>query len=316
LTDFCEFSDFSDAADSVLTMLQRLLGFKHWLITRVVGRRWIVLRTLGSGPFVPGEALDFAAVPCSAMIRGDGPNIAADITACSAYASAAVRSTHGVGSYAGAPLLVDGNVYGILCAMDPAGPAPEIEAHTHVLATSARLLSTLLGKQITADNLRRRAEHAEAEAMVDELTGLFNRRGWERLIEREATRSRRYGLQASVFLMDLDGLKSLNDGSGHAAGDAAIKRTADAIREVTRDHDIAARLGGDEFALLAVETTPLDAQALNERLEAAFAKARIDVSIGRAHCFDYGGLAEATVFADEAMYEHKVHRRERRKRIR
>ena len=199
-------------------------------------------------------------------------------------------------------------MYGVLCALDPQAKPPEIDAHTHLLATSARMLSTVLGKQIVADNLLRRAERAENEALIDGLTGLFNRRGWDRLIERESTRSQRYGLQASVFLMDLDGLKAVNDSAGHAAGDELIKRVAQAILGVTREHDIAARLGGDEFALLAVETSALDAQTLNERLEAAFASANVDVSIGRAHCSHYGGLSAATAFADEAMYMHKAHR--------
>jgi diguanylate cyclase (GGDEF)-like protein len=284
------------------------LGLEYWLITRVAGAQWIVLRTLGPGPFAPGDALDFSSTICSHMIRGDGPHISSDVATCSSYASAAIREAHVISSYAGAPLVVDGEVYGVLCAIDPVAKAPGIESHTHLLATSARILSTLLGKQIAADNLTRRVERAEAEALVDELTGLFNRRGWNRLIERESARSQRYGLQASVFLMDVDGLKAVNDTDGHPAGDEALKRVAAAIRGVTRDHDIPARLGGDEFALLAVETSALDAQTLNERLEAAFAAAGVSVSIGRAHCSTHGGLAQATAFADEAMYEHKLHR--------
>lgn len=312
--NFAEFTDFTDAADAIMAMLQRLLGLECWLVTRVVDGKWIVLQTFGAGPFVPGDAVDFSDTICSHMIAGEGPNIAPDVTICPSYAAAALHAAHTVGSYAGAPLLVYGKVYGVLCAMDRRPKAPEIAGQTHAFTTSARILSTLLAKQIAADNLLRRAERAEADALVDELTGLFNRRGWDRLVERETTRSRRYGLQASVFLMDLDGLKSVNDREGHAAGDDAIKRTADAIRQVTRDHDIAARLGGDEFALLAVEASPLDAQTLNERLEEAFAAAHVDVSIGRAHCSNHGSLEETTWIADRAMYEHKVHRAERARR--
>jgi diguanylate cyclase (GGDEF)-like protein len=249
------------------------------------------------------------------MIRGEGPNIVNDVTHCSAYAAATMREAHVINSYAGAPLLVKGKIYGVLCAIDPKAQTPDIASHTHLLATSARVLSTLLSKQLAADDLQRRAERAESDALIDVLTGLFNRRGWERFIEREAGRSQRYGLQATVFLMDVDGLKTVNDTAGHAAGDETIKRVADAIRSVTRDHDVAARLGGDEFALLAVETSPLDAQTLNERLEAAFADAAVDVSIGRAHCSAHGGLEQATAFADELMYQQKAHRATRSRRF-
>jgi len=309
LMDFRPFTDFNEAADEVMTTLHQLLGLEYWLITRIAGAEWVVLRTLGPGPFAPGDALDFSATICSHMIRGNGPNIVTDVATYSAYAAAAIREAHVISSYAGAPLIVEGKVFGVLCALDPvAKAAPEQPSHTHLLASSARMLSTLLASQIAADDSLRRAERAEAEALVDELTGLYNRRGWDRLVEQEATRSQRYGLQAAIFMMDVDNLKAVNDTEGHAAGDEAIKRVAAAIREVTRDHDIAARLGGDEFALLAVEASALDAQALNERLEAAFTAAGLSVSIGRAHCGKHGGFAQATRFADELMYEQKSHK--------
>jgi succinylarginine dihydrolase len=66
--------------------------------------------------------------------------------------------------------------------------------------------------------------------------------------------------------------------------------------------------------LLAVETGALEAQALNERLEAAFTAAGVNVSIGRAHFSQHGGLEQAMAFADESMYEHKVHRAEHDRR--
>ena len=314
LSDFTEFSDFGEAADAIMATLNRLLGLEYWLITRVIDNEWIVLRTLGPGPFRVGDMLEFSATICSQMIRGSGPHIASDVANCSSYASALMREANVISSYAGAPLVVDGSVYGVLCALDPETKEPGLESHTHVLATSARILSTFLSKQIVADNLLRRAERAEAESLIDAPTGLFNRRGWDRLVERESTRSQRYGLQTSVFFMDVDGLKTVNDAEGHAAGDEIIRRAAQAIREVTREHDIAARVGGDEFALLAVETGALEAQTLNERLEAAFDAAGVSVSIGRAHCSQHGGLAQAMAYADESMYEHKMHRAEHDRR--
>lgn len=273
--DFRPFSDFSEAADEVMTTLHQVLGVEYRLIRCIAGAGRI-----GTG---------VATYP--------------------ADEAAAIREADVISCYAGAPLIVAGSVFGLLSPLDPiAKAAPEQPAHTHLLASSARMLSTLLSIQITADNSLRRAERAEAEALVDELTGLYNRRGWNRLVEQEATRSQRYGVQAAIFVMDVDDLKTVNDTAGHAAGDEAIRRAAAAIREVTRDHDIAARLGGDEFALLAVETSALDAQTLHERLEAAFIAAGVNVSIGRTHCGKHGGFAQAIAFADELMYEQKANR--------
>ena len=311
LSDFGEFSDFNQAADQVMASLRIAIGLEYWLVTRVTGDDWVVLRTSGSGPYVAGEALKLSTTICTHMIAGRGPNISHDVTEVTSYAEAAIREAHTIESYAGAPLVIKGEVYGVLCALDGAKRAPEIAAHAHLLTTSARLLSTLLATQIEAETLVRRAERAEAEALIDELTGLYNRRGWDRLIANEAMRSQRYGNQATLFLMDIDGLKETNDTLGHAAGDELIQRTAHAIRSVTRENDISARLGGDEFGLLAIETNVLDAQVLNDRLDAAFDGAAVRVSTGRAHCNRNGGILGAVNFADEAMYWHKAHRARR-----
>jgi diguanylate cyclase len=311
LSDFSEFSDFNEAADHVMASLRIALGLEYWLVTRLAGDDWVVLRTSGTGPFVAGESLKLSSTICSHMIAGRGPNIAHDVTKVTSYAAAAIREAHTIESYAGAPIVIGGNVYGVLCALDSQKRSEDLLAHAHLLATSARMLSTLLATQIEAESLVRRAERAEAEALIDELTGLYNRRGWERLLANEAQRSQRYGNQATLFLMDIDGLKETNDTLGHAAGDDLIKRTGAAISSITRENDISARLGGDEFGLLAIETNALDAQVLNDRLDAAFDAAAVRVSIGRAHCNRNGGILSAVAFADEAMYWHKAHRARR-----
>jgi len=306
--DFGSFSDFNHAADEIMAAMHGLLGLEYWLVTRITGDDWVVLRTFGPGPFAVGQTIDYSSTICSHMIAGRGPHILTDITSNEHYAAALIRGTYPVSSYAGAPLMVNDRVYGVLCALDPATQKAEIEAHSRWVVTSARSLSTILTHQLAADDLLRRAERAESEALVDELTGLFNRRGWERLIEREARRAQRYGNQATIFVMDIDGLKETNDSEGHAAGDALIRRVAAATLSAMRDTDIAARLGGDEFGVLAVETSVLDAHVLNDRFDAAFVAAGVRVSIGRAHCNRAGGIRNALEAADEMMYLQKQHR--------
>src|SRR5207248_8026028 len=106
------------------------------------------------------------------------------------------------------------------------------------------------------------------KATHDALTGLPNRREFERLLTRELERSSRYGEIFSLAIIDLDGFKQLNDTRGHAAGDAVLRSAAKTIEEACRASDVAGRLGGDEFVVLLPETNQFAAAALCERLRA------------------------------------------------
>lgn len=305
---FSEFDGFSEAAESVMAMLHELIGLDFWLVTRIRGAEWIVLQTFGEGPYKAGDVVALSATICTHMLRGEGPLVSADISHVPAYREAPIAKVEDIRAYVGAPLVVHESVYGVLCAIDLTEQPDSLEKHAGAVITSARLLSTILSKQLATDELQRRAERAEADALVDELTGLFNRRGWDRLVEREERRSARYGHDATVFAMDVDGLKEVNDEHGHAAGDALLRRAAEAIKSVTREHDVAARLGGDEFAVLAVEMSAAEADAMQARLEAAFEAANVSVSVGHSQRDTTNGIAGAAVVADRLMYEAKERR--------
>src|SRR5205085_6171671 len=92
-------------------------------------------------------------------------------------------------------------------------------------------------------------------ALQDELTGLYNRRGFLALAERQLKLARRSGRSLLLFFIDVDGLKDINDAFGHGEGDAALKCTAEALETTFRDSDVIARFGGDEFAALAIEAS-------------------------------------------------------------
>lgn len=97
---------------------------------------------------------------------------------------------------------------------------------------------------------RRRAEDEVRQlSLVDELTGLYNRRGFTLLAGRELESARRAGRRGMVLYIDLDGLKQANDRRGHDAGDRLLQRAASVLRSVVRTTDVAARIGGDEFAV-------------------------------------------------------------------
>jgi diguanylate cyclase (GGDEF)-like protein len=99
------------------------------------------------------------------------------------------------------------------------------------------------------------AERFQQEAVIDDLTGLLNRRGWRYTAPRELARAGRSGNPITVVTLDLDNFKELNDELGHEEGDRALRDTAERIRATLRAGDVVARLGGDEFVALLTNST-------------------------------------------------------------
>jgi diguanylate cyclase (GGDEF)-like protein len=291
-----------------MDMLNALHGLDAWFITRIRLDAWIVTHLRGQSEFVRGDALPLPVETRERLLRGQRPKTRLEdeleALAGRRVVSAAVLEH----PYICAPLIVRDEFFGALCGLDTRAARPADTGESAAVTKAARLLSTILRSELDAEELLRRAERAESDALVDELTGLFNRRGWDRLLEREEARAERYSHPATVFMMDVDGLKRRNDVEGHAAGDALLRAVADAIRSVIREHDVAARLGGDEFAVLAVESDDADARGVYERLETAFASTGVTLSIGAAYRERAGGLRAAVDRADAAMYQRKAKR--------
>jgi two-component system, cell cycle response regulator len=165
-------------------------------------------------------------------------------------------------------------------------------------------------------------EHFRALAQTDGLTGLPNFRSFHARLEEEVRRADRYAQSLACAMVDLDGLKQINDNLGHAAGNRAILALADAVREELRDTDFAARYGGDEFVVLLPQTNAaagaLFAERLRRRLATVSQEAGLPVhaSIGvSALTPDEVGVpdaAEALLHrADEALYRAKGGGRDR-----
>ena len=154
-------------------------------------------------------------------------------------------------------------------------------------------------------------------ALTDELTGLYNRRGFMAIAERQLKLGRRSGRGMLLFVMDLDRLKQINDSFGHFEGDRALKRTAVALEETFRDSDVVARLGGDEFAVLAIEASGHSEATIKTRLFECLksgsteeSRYEISLSLGLAR-FDPSNrtsIGELMAKADQAMYEQKRRR--------
>ncbi len=134
-------------------------------------------------------------------------------------------------------------------------------------------------------------------AITDDLTGLWNRRGF---LEQARVRWRqRLGTSAAVAFIDVDGLKLVNDHGGHGAGDALICEVAELLRNHLRDTDVIARLGGDEFAVMSPD---FSADELHTRLAPALVRR---ASIGTAPLTSIDLLPDALLNADARMYDAK-----------
>jgi len=163
---------------------------------------------------------------------------------------------------------------------------------------------------------RRRERALEDVALRDDLTGLYNRRGWFLLADHELERARRAGTSRVLLFVDLDGLKRVNDVLGHREGDRAIADAADVLTAATRSSDLVGRLGGDEFVVLLGDDGRPDVgrrrilEALdvhNARSQAAY---ELRLSVGAEVWFPEHACAldELVRRADAEMYADKAAR--------
>jgi diguanylate cyclase (GGDEF)-like protein len=159
-----------------------------------------------------------------------------------------------------------------------------------------------------------RIQYLENLAIIDELTALLNRRGFNHQLRRTLASSKRYGDLGVLVVCDLDNFKAINDAYGHAVGDEVLCHTAKILNANVRQTDIVARLGGDEFAVLMVQTSWRDgfkrARGLNRVLNrsvAAVAKLQIQInaSFGVEPFGPHDEEDNLVARADMAMYCNK-----------
>jgi diguanylate cyclase (GGDEF)-like protein/PAS domain S-box-containing protein len=209
-------------------------------------------------------------------------------------------------AYSAAPIITDGQVVGAVVAFrDMTEARQAAQTMTRQAAELARTHAEL--EHVLAE--------VQALALSDDLTTLYNRRGFFTLAAQQMKVATRTRHALSLIFIDLDGLKSINDRFGHQAGSEAISTTAHILRATFRDSDIIARFGGDEFVVLAMDSAVQDRDKVLERLQAqctqhnlaASAPYQLAMSIGVAHCTAERpcSLDELLSQADAQMYAHK-----------
>jgi diguanylate cyclase (GGDEF)-like protein len=179
-----------------------------------------------------------------------------------------------------------------------------------------QIQSTLLVRALRYAIERNRLQaEVRSLSLKDELTGLYNRRGFSTFAERQLKVAYRTRVGVLLIYADLDSLKQINDTLGHQHGDQALIRTAQILRHNFRDSDIIARLGGDEFTILAADEDGESARIIMTRLQEDLKRYNereklpytLSLSVGSAP-FDPAhpiSLEELMARADQALYEHK-----------
>jgi two-component system, cell cycle response regulator len=208
----------------------------------------------------------------------------------------------------------------------------ESSENVDIQAMEAGALDYLVKGEISPGSLERSLRYAlklgdtlEALRLLatrDELTGLANRREYDRMLAEEEDRARRFGQPLGLVIIDIDLFKSVNDTHGHAAGDAVLRETARRIAGTIRTVDRAARIGGEEFALILVQTDGVSAMEVARRAIAAVAKGPIPAGEGlMLGVTASAGVAELPrdartagdlfAAADKALYAAKIRGRNR-----
>jgi diguanylate cyclase (GGDEF)-like protein len=213
-----------------------------------------------------------------------------------------------VGSIVGLPLKIKGEVIGVMNVANP---------HTHAFHEDQLQVLRLLADQaaIAIENARLH-NLANRQARSDTLTDLHNRRALDEKLAEEIFRSERYQREFSIFMMDLNDFKRINDSYGHPVGDRVLRQFAHNLREQVRATDYLARYGGDEFALILPETGYDEARHLASRLKEVIEQkdliintdktVRLTMSIGVSTFPTHGKTAEELVsYADQQLYRFK-----------
>ena len=298
---------FSQAAEAILHTLYDRIPFDLWIVTYTNGDDWVVQAAVDHGYGIKaGDVFKWRDSFCYRMTQGLGPFMTCQSDNIPVYSCAPIASQVNIGAYVGIPLMhPDGNLYGTLCAIHPQPVTDSLYDEFEFVKTQARILSTIISEEEQKEIIEDKLEVEKQVSQLDELTGVYNRRGWNTIMNVEQQRCERYQCQAAIIMLDLDGLKEINDSQGHKYGDEMIKNAASVLMNTVRSFDLVSRIGGDEFAILAVEISVEETERMVRRILQELEQAGINASIGWANRHAEMTLPEVLEQADENMYANK-----------
>jgi diguanylate cyclase (GGDEF)-like protein len=300
--------------DSLVDEVRRALRSEHAVLYQIDPDHRVVQRVFTSGIDEPFSALlhglEGMKVPDFEILRtlARGEPIVVEDASSQTAVQQDIVSLFRIRSYLAMPVIAREQLVGVLAC----GESSRARSYD---ADDVELALAVASQASAATQNAILFQQAQEAARKDALTELGNRRDFHERLEAEVERSRRHGRPLSLVMLDLDGLKDVNDSWGHQAGDRVLVRFADHLRRTLRTSDGAYRIGGDEFALILPETSPLGASVLAERVRRAVERARVGgddgirltVSIGVGSFPEHGASPDALFArADTAMYEVKA----------
>jgi diguanylate cyclase (GGDEF)-like protein len=277
---------------------QAAVGGKEFVLITKIGDE-VVCRARSGLPGETLECLERWATLTGAVFFT--PVILERLSEVPALAQLASNPALPLGSLCAAPLVFKDQHLGTLVALAH-GPDAFLPQDVELLESYAAQAAIALSNASLVQRLERLASE-------DPLTGLFNHREFHEAVDRELERCRRAQGHFSVVLLDVDGLKRVNDQHGHAEGDELLRDVATAIRSVCRASDLACRIGGDEFAVILPATVSSEAQSVADRLgeELTALKHKPTISFGIAEWPKDGPTKDLLLLrADTALYAGKA----------
>lgn len=196
----------------------------------------------------------------------------------------------------------------------------EVRRQERLATELAAVKSRLVNVETEADQLRTRLKDKHQQAIVDPLTGAYNRLAYDERVAAEVARWKRYGNPLALLVLDVDHFKKINDHYGHKAGDKALKLIAQVLKDNLRETDFLARYGGEEFVVLVTETSEDKLAGITEKLRKAietckfhYAGKDVPITLSCGYTMFHAADTAETAFnrADAALYQAKERGRNR-----
>ncbi|HKE86224.1 MAG TPA: sensor domain-containing diguanylate cyclase [Vicinamibacterales bacterium] len=244
------------------------------------------------------------------VYQSRAPLVVPDVTATAAGLDRR-RTRYRTNSFAVVPIIAGGEVLGVVSLTDRLAPGPYTPDDVAAIRTLLAPVALALGRE----RVWREAQAYAQAAVIDPVSGLFNRRYFQARLEEELHRAIRQSTSVALLMVDLDGFKSINDRFGHVAGDMVIRDISEILRRSVRIFDVCTRFGGEEFAVMMPGGTAESAGTIAERIrqrvetyqrsESELATLHVTASIGVAVSPPGVTARDLIERADRALYHAK-----------